>query len=97
MKVVNYNYGYIPLFNCSIHGKIQMTAKEFEKIQKYLFNPAVKSYYLDKRMLKEDLQRRLHLCQRFWVNIRVSATEKLVSRFSLPKYKRANYVLEVIN
>lgn len=96
MKIVNYKYGYIPLFSCSINGKITMTVKEFEKVKKYLFNPAVKSYYLDKTILKEDLDRRLHLCERFWVNIRVSATEKIVNRFKLQKYKRNNYVLEVV-
>lgn len=97
MKVINYDYGFIPLFDCVIKGKIQMTTQEFIKIQKYLFNPSVKSYYLDKRLLKEDLQRRLFLSGgKFWVNVRVSATEKLVQRFNLEKYKRNNYVLEVM-
>lgn len=96
MKIINYNYGYIPLFDCVIKGKIQMDYDEYRQVKKYLFNPSVKSNYLYKDILKEDFERQLSVKRnKFWVNIRTTATEKIVDKFGLDKYKRANYVIEV--
>ena len=97
MKLINYNYGYNLIFSCSIHGKIVVSKKEWRDIQKYLFNPAVKLYYsYDKRMLKEDMARVIETKKGQLVNIRVYATERIVHRYHLKNYKRANYMFCIV-
>lgn len=98
MKLINYNYGYNNTFDCSIHGKITMTPKEFREVNKYLFNNAVK-LYLGKNVLASDIQRTERTAKGYLINIRVDATNKLVNHFkpiNHDRYKQANYMLEII-
>jgi len=96
MKLINYNYGYIPLFTCSIHGKIKMTVKEWQDAYAYLLHPSVTKDFF-RPILKEDVRRVQRLRNgNAILNVRVNATEKLVKRYSLQRYKRANYMIEII-
>ena len=49
------------------------------------------SYPWVKEILKEDIQREIQTKDGTLYNIRVSATETLVKRYNLKKYKRGNY------
>ena len=101
MKITNYKYGYIPVFDCVINGKITMSSQEFGKVKKYLLRTPKMEYTNDRdfrvRMLKEDLQRKIELKNSYLVNIRVLATELIVNHYKLNGYKRNNYMLEVVN
>lgn len=106
MKLINYNRGYIEKFTCSIHGTIKMTASEFEEAVRYLRvnsdTISKQNCYFSSVLLGEDLQRRIevmdkrkNLVKKFYVNIRVGATEAIVKEYQLTGYKRGNYQLEV--
>ena len=99
MKVINYNYGYIPAFTCSIHGKIVVSGREWEAIKRYLRNGSLrKTPYLYQNILREDFNRaRKSRSSRYvnFYNIRVTATELVVKHFKLTPIKRANYMFEV--
>lgn len=96
MKLINYNYGYIERFTCSIHGKIIISEYQWKKAIKYLMNGAVKLYYSnDKTLLKSDLQRGIETKAGTLFNIRVYATEKIVAKFGIKNYKRGNYMFLV--
>ena len=97
MKLINYNYGYNNTFNCSIHGKIIVSHKEWRDIIKYLFNPMVKHCYLWKDLLKQDITRGIQTKKGHLINIRVTATELIVKRFNIKGYKRGNYSFFVTN
>lgn len=106
MKLINYNYGYNPLFTCSIHGTIEMNREDFGKVVNYLYQNAgtisKNNCYFNPQLLREDLGRREYIKNRqgtvkaFLINIRVGATEALVKHFSLKGYKRGNYQLRVL-
>lgn len=103
MKLINYNRGYNNTFNCSIHGTIKMTRNEFDKAIAFLFKTRKWVYDrgsidLYKRMLLEDLNRKIYIEKRgtlqgFLVNIRVYATQAIVEKYNLHNYKRSNYQL----
>lgn len=95
MKVINYNYGYIPEFSCTIHGKIIVSKEEWVKMVKYLLHPRLVLYYsTSKTMLKGDLARRIPTKNGYLVNVRCYATEALAKKFGF-KVKRANYMFLV--
>lgn len=102
MKLINYNYGYIPAFSCSIHGKIMMTYDEWREVVKYLKSGAVSrslipSHYGARAIFLQDIERQITMPKNsFAVNVRVPMTEKIVARYNLPRYKRANYMLHII-
>lgn len=100
MKIVNYNYGYFPIFNCSIHGKIVMTSKEWKEAYCFLLRGQKRwlpSYPWVAKILKEDEKRSIPTRKgSYLINIRVPATEALVERYKLHGYKRGNYMLEII-
>lgn len=99
MKVINYNYGYSNTFNCSIKGKIIVSPREWKKVLKYLFNPSVKiiDWDMHKRILREDLTRAVYTEAGQLYNIRVSATDRVMSHFKYSGacYHRQNYVFLV--
>lgn len=97
MKLINYNYGYYQQFNCSIHGKIVMTLKEWRDALKFLRRKkwSISSPWIA-RVLSEDISKHVPNKNSFLVNIRVPATEALVKRYNLAGYKRANYMLQII-
>ena len=92
MKLINYNYGYNNIFNCSIHGKLVVNKREWKNILKYLFNPAVKHCYLYKDKLKQDIKREIKTKAGSLINIRVIATEFAVKRFNIKNYKCGNFM-----
>lgn len=101
MKLINYNYRYNNFFECSLHGKIIVSSKEWESIKKFLFktrkwvdDSSYVRFY--KETLKEDLQRIQKIKNGFLCNIRVPATKGVAEHFNLKKYKRGNYIFEVI-
>ena len=100
MKLINYNYGYIDRFSCSIHGKIVMTGKEWEKARQYLLRGArrwLPSYPWVSQIIKED-EKRIIPTRRgsYLMNIRVPATEAIARKYGLKRYKTANYMIEVV-
>jgi peptidoglycan hydrolase-like amidase len=99
MKVINYKYGYIPRFSCSISGKIAMTNDEWQNASRYLRSKSVMrsflpSYPWTNTMLIEDIERKVSTKSGYRINIRVPMTEKLAQHYHL-KIKRANYMIEV--
>jgi hypothetical protein len=89
MKVINYNKGYIPEFDCVIHGSIVMSREEFNEVRAYLYAEAAKPdrpYYLYYDRLVDDLKNRIKVNGGFAVNVRVSATELIVKKWNLQKY-----------
>ncbi len=91
MRIINYYYGY--LFDCSIHGKIIVSPKEWQAITDYLR----RARFEHKFTLKNDLERGIKTKDGRLYNVRVTATEKAVSKFkhSGAKFKRANYMFLV--
>lgn len=100
MKLINYNYGYYPVFTCSIHGKIVMTSKEWSKARLFLLKGArrwLPSYPWTRKVLLEDEKRTMPTRDgSYLINIRVPATEALARKYDLKRYKRANYMLEIV-
>lgn len=96
MRIINCNLGYFEDFDCSIHGKIIATQEEWNKAIKYLFNNKVKHCYLHKDILREDLERKIKTINGYMVNIRVGATELIVNKFGVDKYRKGNYIFEII-
>lgn len=95
MKLINYDYGFTPADPTSgtyYRGKIQMTLDEYREAVKYL----KRAHFDHKFTLAEDLKRTASVRGNgFHVCVRVSATEKLVKRYNLPRYKRQNYFIHV--
>ena len=95
MRLINYDYGYNNTFNCSIHGKIIVTQREWKKIEKYVSNPSVTKDIFSRRMLNADIKRIVYTKTGTLLNLRVFATEKAVDKFNIKGYKRGNYVFLV--
>lgn len=95
MKLINYNYGYIDKFSCSIRGKIIVDKETWRELIKYLKRITRIGYLRD--LLKVDLNRTVKTKQGNLVNIRVFLTEKIVDKFHLKNYKRANYMFLILN
>ena len=100
MRLINYKYGYNNTFNCSIHGKIILSTKEWSDVLKYFRSPQVKksflpSYPWTNSILLEDTKRKIQTKDGYIINIRVPMTEKLATRYKLNNYKRGNYMLNI--
>ena len=101
MKLINYRYGgVIPQSSTWYNGRIVMSEKEWCDCIGYLLRSTAwyESYYPHMpRILREDVAKMLSLKgggKR--VAIRVSATEAIVKRYHLPRYKRQNYFIDII-
>lgn len=100
MKLHNYNYGYVPTFECSIHGRITVTQKEWRDIIKKLLRSSTWVYqghepkWYKEQILKKDLQRGVKHAQGTRYNIRVYATNYIAGH--LQRYKKANYEFLVL-
>ena len=101
MKLINYKRGYNNTFNCSIHGTIEMTYKEWKEVFRRLkrsINPF--KYYDDgrfyKRIFFEDIQRAIITKRARYINIRVALTSWIVKKYGLTNYKRGNYKLRIL-
>ncbi len=96
MKIKNYNKGnYLPAFDCVIYGHIEMTWKEWLEASTYLMRATKDRFY--RNLLKEDIVREDKYLGRNWRNVRTTATELLFKRYNLPRYKRQNYAIKIIN
>lgn len=97
MKLINRDYGY--LFDCSIKGKIQMTKSELDQFVKEFKRSKKWRVYMqdhEKRMFESDLNRKITAGKtKYWINVRVFATEVLAYKYELKGYKRQNYMLEI--
>lgn len=107
MKIKNFikgNYTYMPdvidKSGTVYYGKITMNYDEYRKAVKYLVRARIGYSYnweFNKRLLLEDLERKASVKGNgFILAIRVPATEKLVEKFKLDRYKKQNYYLEVM-
>jgi hypothetical protein len=98
MKLINYNYGHYIDFDCSIHGKIVCTRKEWYDALVFLHRGKrrwMPSYPHIDKMLTEDARRGVPTPYGTLYNIRVPATEVIAAKYKLPRYKRANYMFLV--
>lgn len=94
-----------PEFNCVIRGEIKMSILEFCKAVKYLKNTrklhngtnTYLSFYRDllKKDLMNEVKRKINGEIRRYFCIRVPATELLVEKFNIKRYKRNNYVIRL--
>jgi hypothetical protein len=89
MKLINYKKGYSNLFDCSIHGTIKMTLKEWKKARKWLLTQNL--FNID--IFKQDFKRLLIVKNGYFINIRVTATKLLSEKYKLNNYKDGNYQL----
>jgi len=93
MHIINYKKGYIPKFDCVIHGTLVMTKKEFK--QEMLF---IKRHTISHTRYNEALT------QNYIINKKgeqfycfgVTPTKKLAQKHSLKNYKDQNYQIKVI-
>jgi hypothetical protein len=94
MKLINYNYGYYNEFDCSIHGKIIVSPKEWAEVKKWLKRKAkaINTKYLWLDILQEDFARLIETKQGNLCNIRTTATNLIAKKYGLKKYKHANYM-----
>jgi len=99
MKLINYNYGYMPAFGCSIHGRITMSRREWKKAIMFCLKGSrrwLPSYPWIARILRKDIKRGMKVKGGTLYNIRVPATEVIASKYGLKRYKRANYSILVV-
>lgn len=96
MKLINYNYGFVQRFECCIRGKIVVTKKEWEKIIAFCRSKLLESNYTG-LTFEKDIRRQVHSIEGELYNIRVEATEWVIKKWKLPKYRRANYMFLVLN
>lgn len=96
MYLINYNYGY--LFDCSIHGKIIVTSKEWQDIINFIRKNKKDIGFWAEDIFERDIKRQIKTKKGCLVNIRTTLTEKVVKTFKTEgrKYKRNNYMFEII-
>ena len=99
MRIVNYDYGYSNFFDCCIHGKIIVSNKEWKRIMAYVKRVKPDSSYpfYKNYVLKDWSNKRIKTKKGELVNLRVWATEKIVNRFNIERYKRGNYLFLITN
>lgn len=99
MKLINYNYGYSDFFNCSVHGKIIVTKKEFKKCIDYLkrCKPDTSYPFYKELSLNEWIKHTLKTKNATLINLRVWATSKIANKFNIKKYKKGNYLFNILN
>jgi hypothetical protein len=96
MRLVNYKRGYSDVFECSIHGTIYMSRNEFNKAFRYI--KRIKKYlggdfYFN--LFVQDTHRVVETKDYQLINVRITATQKIVQKFSLSGYKPGNYQLAI--
>lgn len=96
MKLRNHYKNYTYFNDTVIKGTITMTSSEWKTALKYLNHHKVTSYYFDKTIFKQDIERKEQTKNGYLINIRVSATEILVRKYSLKHYQRHNYQILVL-
>ncbi len=101
MRIINYKRGYNNTFNCSIHGTIEMTLREWEIALAWLKRSTKPFQYYDdgrfrKNIFLEDIQRTIKTPKSMLLNIRTTPTESLVKKYKLQGYKQGNYQLRII-
>ena len=99
-KLQNYNHGYIPFFDCSIHGKITLNSEEWQDIRTNLpraWRSFSRSYPRTVQLFKKDCERLLPNAKdkTILLNVRVPATTWIVKRLGLKGYKAGNYMLNI--
>jgi hypothetical protein len=100
MKLTNYKRQH-NYFDCSIHGTIKMTGKEWAEVCAWLMSrrKLFDSYGGDfmKKIFIEDTNRQIKIKEGKLINIRVIATEALAEKWGLKNYKRGNYQILILN
>lgn len=89
MKIYNYNKGYIPTFDCVIHGTLEVSKAEFKKLlpllKKHSFDytgAITKNYLVDER-------------GNHYYSFGVTPMEKIAKKYGL-KYKPQNYQIKLL-
>lgn len=92
MKLINYRYGPVmPSESTWYDGKVVMTEIEWSEARAYLLRATKDGF--TRELLKKDI-RNYHAVEKGRVlAIRVPLIAKLVARYSLKGYKRANYFI----
>ena len=96
MIVKNFNKGNYRYFGTGsevYYGLVEMNKKEFDMVVKYL----KKAKFDHKFTFKDDLKNIETFKGGFQLTFRVSATQKMFEHFNLPRYKRQNYIIQVLN
>lgn len=93
MKLTNYTSGYSPHFDCVLHGKITMTLREWKRARAYLYE------HLDNRAgLARDEANGIETPRKTYLfNPRSTATALIAKRYKLPRWKPANYAVEILH
>lgn len=84
MKLTNYNRGYYEWCECSIHGTIYFTMKEWELVNKR------KKYTENNPYLMSIITKKA-----IYLNLGVTETTRLVKDKDIKNFKRANYQIVI--
>lgn len=98
MKLINYKRGYNNTFDCVIHGTIYMNEAQWDMVLSYLMTGTRLDYYgsdMLKKLLTEDIHRKIMTKRGYLINIRGTATELIVKKWNLNNYKKGNYQLHI--
>lgn len=105
MKAINHqkdNYTFVSIYDSSVmNGTIEMTREEFNdaieflRIQKLISEKKVDTYTRDalSHVFNWTLK---HYGQADRLCLGVRATELIFKHYALPRYKRQNYVIQII-
>jgi hypothetical protein len=72
-----------------------MNKKEWQKALLFLLRGS-KRWLPSYPFLKEDINRKIKTKKSEIINIRVPATEAIAEKYRLTKYKRGNYIIEIV-
>lgn len=76
-----------------------MNYDEYKEVVRFLLRSRLGARYENsflKRLLREDLKKQVSVKGNgFIVAVRVTATEKIVAKYQLKRYKRQNYFIHV--
>lgn len=97
MKLTNYKRGYNNTFDCSIHGTIYMTSKEWAHELHWLTGKMIIEKLFSKNLFYEDITRVIKTKRGQIINIRTTATGLLAEHSKLDNYKRGNYQLYILD
>jgi hypothetical protein len=102
MKIINhYNWYTLPNDSTIIHGTIEMTEKELQKVFKYLtkeYEKAIKKCNTSIRDGLATLKNKKYTHQNInHFSIGITATKLLFKKYNLPRYKDQNYAIKIIN
>ena len=92
MKIINYNYGYISFFECSIHGRIIVSESEWKQIVNFITKLEPDSSYPGYKILALERTKQIKkLKEGKLIHLGLWATENIIKKFNLEKSRVGNY------